>query len=110
MSNSSHEEEFYSITSGPFEFRFPKSAGLLGTITAVSWSYFLERNIPLTRGLEQRIRFCSLEFPRRLPTSPKREVEERFAHFVFPPYLEKVKNAMFYFFNIMNILHTDLVF
>ena len=98
MSNSS-ANDFVSYTSGSFEFHIPNSAGSRGKVAAVAWSYFLERKIPMTRGLDQIIRFSRIELIGRLPTSqPIRELDEIFTIYVFPEYSEWVENALFYLF------------
>ena len=94
----SSQDEIVKSKSGPFEFLLHKSDGFLGQLTAISWRYYLERNIPLTRGLDQRIRLCRIEFPRRLPPVPIVELLPEFLSLAFPPYSAEVYYAILYLF------------
>ena len=82
---------------GPYVFQIPANSGGMGQRVARSWSYFLQRNIPLTRGLDQRIRLCGVKIYKVNPPEPPIEYPPEELHLLFPEYDESVENHLFFF-------------
>ena len=87
---SCYQEGVDVIKCGMYEHRVRKRDGITGVLTAWGYTYFLEHNMPLTSGLDQRIRQCRLEFPRQLQPEPPREPREDRLHYLFPSFTEEV--------------------
>ena len=82
---------------GPYVFQVPLNCGRMGQRVAHSWCYFLQRNMPLTRGLDQRIRLCGVKIYRVNPPQPLIEYPPEKQHLLFPEFDKSVEDIFIFF-------------
>ena len=91
---SEFTKEFKDYRLGNFIFRFQSRRFYDARLVADEWAFYLQHNMPMTRGLEQRITTLEIPFPTRLIPTERNEViipEPTYhSHYIFPNSAEQV--------------------
>ena len=67
-------EEYQDYQLGNFIFRFQSRNFYHSRVVADEWAFYIEHNMPMTRGLQQRITTLEIPFPTRLIPTERIEV------------------------------------